>query len=320
VSKRARSGRGFVREIPDRVTSGHPCPVCGRGSWCCYWSDGTVLCARVSSEKSTPSGWVHKPNGRGEVAPDELKREAAERQRIVDRIRRGVGETPPTEFGRIASALRVPLAKVESMAGVFIGWDGETGEAWDGFPMWSPDPSRGGEWAWCGWSRRYAGGKKKSVGKSGLFLPGTQPDGDVLYVVEGYSDVLAMAGAGLPAVGRPSNIAGSDLIVQYVRLHRKWRAVVVVAENDEKADGLHPGLTGAVTVADRVRAGLNPRVAGKDATLDENTRRVTPVFVRRMPGVYKDPRQWFSQKGYDRVAVNSLVSQLTAGIQLPEGK
>lgn len=303
------------------MNNGRPCQVCGRKSYCGYLPSGrAVHCTKVSSEFPTATGWTHYADGGERMSESAAKSEAAAREKVVDRIRRGAMETPQVEFGRIASALRVPLSQVEGMDGVFVGWDGDSGEAWDGFPMWSPDPSRGGCWRWCGWSRRYADGRKKSVGKSGLFLPGVQPPGDFLYVVEGYSDVLAMAGAGLPAVGRPSNIAGSDLIVQYVQLHRKWRAVVVVAENDEKPDGLWPGGTGAVTVADRVRAGLNPRGAGKDANLDENTRRPTPVFVRRMPGVYKDPRQWFTSKGYHEVAVNSLVSQLKAGIKLPEVK
>lgn len=76
-------------------------------------------------------------------------------------------------------------------------------------------------------------------------------------------------------------------------------------------------LTGAVTVADRVRAGINPRGEGKDA---KSRAMSVPVFVRRMPGVFEHPRQWFAQKGYHDVAVNSLVSQLTAGIKLPEEK
>lgn len=285
----------------ERVTDRRPCPVCGRKSYCGFLPSGrAVHCTKVSSGHPTSTGWTHYADGDRTMSESATKSDAAERAKIVERIRQGASQTPQVEFGRIASYLLVPLGQVEAMGGIFLGWDGETGEAWDGFPMWSPDPS--GSWGWCGWSRRYAGGKKKSVGKSGLFLTGQQPVGDILYVVEGYSDVLAMAGAGLPAVGRPSNIAGSDLIVKYVQLHRKWKAVVVVAENDEKPDGLWPGGTGSVVVADRVRAALKSENAP------------VPVFARRMPEPFKDPREWFRNRGYSRQSVAALNSFLCKGV------
>jgi hypothetical protein len=235
---------------------------------------------------------------------DRRAAEADERRRVGAMIRAGIKGTRDSDLDGLAGSLGLPAAAVYGLDGVFLGSD--KGGQYFGFPMRSPDPSADGSWGWCGFSRRY-GREKKTLGRAGLFLPVAQPAGQVLYVVEGASDVAAMVHAGLPAVGRPSNIAGSELIDLYVRTHPDGsgrKVVVVVAENDEKPSGLAPGLSGAVAVADRVRASL----AFHKVPL--------PVFVRRMPGVVKDPREWFKHNGFNEVSVRSLVSSLTSAIKL----
>lgn len=235
--------------------------------------------------------------------PDRKAADAKDRLGIQAAIRAGLKVTRDAMLDRLAVVLGLPAPAVYGLDSVFVGSDG--GGAYFGFPMRSPDPAAGGAWTWCGFSRRYADAKK-TLGRCGLFLPAGQPSGDVLYVVEGASDVAAMCLAGLPAVGRPSNIAGAAEVEAYVRHGpdgSQWKAVVVVAENDEKPSGLFPGLSGSVAVADRVRAGL------------EHGKCPVPVFVRRMPGVVKDAREWFKAKGFGDVSVRSLVSDLTSSIQ-----
>jgi len=290
-----------VREIPERVTASRPCVVCGRPDWCCYWSDGTALCARVWSDRPAGSaGWVHKTNAGAAVATRTAEQEAADRAKIARHVRLAASALTAGDVDRIAASLKVPVPAVRAMAGVFVGDDG--GGPFDGYAMSSPDD--GGGWGVCGYSRRYGDGSKKTIGRAGLFFPGLMPPGDVLFVVEGYSDVMAMYAAGLPAVGRPSNIAGAELVTRFVaeRVAGDWRAVVVVAENDEHPDGLWPGMTGAVAVADRVRAGLKAVKAGR------------PVYVRRVPEAAKDPRAWFQLSGYSKAACDTLRKVLTAGV------
>ena len=298
-----RTPRG---EIPERVTASHPCPLCERERWCCYWADGTVLCTSYPSDKPVSTGWVHKPNGEVRMTKDAEKAAAVDRQRIVKFVAAACAKVTSADKRRIARLLGVPEFAVAESPGVFTGRD--AGGPFDGFVMSSPDPSTG-LWTACGYSRRYADGSKKAVGRLGLFLPpAVAAGGGVLFVVEGASDVLAMYGAGLEAVGRPSNIAGSELVTEYVFGYPAgtWRAVVVVAENDEKEDGLSPGLSGSCAVADRVRAAMRA------------AKRPMPVFVRSMLGAAKDPRAWFKLSGYSEASAGSLHSHLTAGIRRAE--
>jgi len=64
-----------------------------------------------------------------------------------------------------------------------------------------------------------------------------------------------MIAAGLPAVGRPSNVGGVDLLVSLLSSVPD-REIVVVGENDRKSDGLWPGRDGAIQVARQLTVSL----------------------------------------------------------------
>src|SRR5262249_50354697 len=110
--------------------------------------------------------------------------------------------------------------------------------------------------------------------KRGLILPrGWDAGRDPLLVVEGPSDVLALAALGLPSVGRPSNTGGGKLLVKL--LAGTERPVIVVGEWDSKPDGQWPGRDGAV----KVSADLVAKLAG-------------PVSWALPPKGSKDVRDW----------------------------
>lgn len=60
-------------------------------------------------------------------------------------------------------------------------------------------------------------------------------------VVEGMSDVAAAYDLGFPAIGKPNNIGGQNIVAELVR----GRTVIVMGENDKKANGEWPGQIGA---------------------------------------------------------------------------
>jgi putative DNA primase/helicase len=98
-------------------------------------------------------------------------------------------------------------------------------------------------------------------GSRGLILAAgwDAPPGPVL-VVEGATDTLACAAAGLCVVGRPGAEGKVELLVELLRKLPADRPVIVVGENDRKADGKWPGKEAAEKVAAMlIAAGLpNP--------------------------------------------------------------
>ncbi|WP_419191362.1 YfjI family protein [Saltatorellus ferox] len=120
----------------------------------------------------------------------------------------------------------------------------------------------------------------------GLVVPEHLDDlpGPVL-IVEGASDVAACLTLGLPAVGRPSNSAGSKQLLHLLR----DRVVLVVGERDEKPDGRWPGRDGAVAVADK---------------LADRWGRTVPWSLP--PAKIKDVREW-------------LASRVSEGLDLADG-
>lgn len=104
-------------------------------------------------------------------------------------------------------------------------------------------------------------------------LPGV----GLVLVVEGMSDVAAAADMGFAAVGRPSNTGGQEIAGEVVR----GRSVVVVGENDAKADGKWPGRDGMVAT---------------HAFLRKRTHKVRMLMP---PATVKDLRAWKVVNGLD---------------------
>jgi hypothetical protein len=97
---------------------------------------------------------------------------------------------------------------------------------------------------------------------SGLFFA---PDawaigsGPIL-VVEGMTDTAAALHAGLAAVGRPSNLGGSEQLAELFKQLPADRPIMLVGENDAKPDGRWPGRDGAEQTAQRLADALERQV------------------------------------------------------------
>lgn len=103
-------------------------------------------------------------------------------------------------------------------------------------------------------------------------------------IVEGMSDAAAAMDMGLPAVGRPSNLAGLAELSKLVR----GRHLIIVGENDrrwnpDKNKWDHPGLEGQMAAFDYLRP---------------HCKKVIRLFP---PEDYKDLREW-CRNGLDREA------------------
>ena len=203
------------------------------------------------------------------------------RPRVTRHIRHIVAETPPRDFTpeaqtahrfaleqnllpALAEQLGVP---VDALARLRTGWHEERG-------CWTA-PMRTGSGRVCGLHFRTDRGRKFALrgSRSGLFAERAVFDkriGDVLTVVEGFSDVVAALALGARAVvGRPGC---EQCAAQVVALQRRMRypSVVIVPDLD------HAGLVGA----EKLRKAL---IA--------HARRVT---LARLPEGVKDVRAWLA--------------------------
>jgi putative DNA primase/helicase len=147
-------------------------------------------------------------------------------------------------------------------------------------------PMHDGHGRVCGISRRYLTAdpnghyKKLSKGNNGLFVGDGWHLGQTLFIVEGASDVMAMRAMGLPAIGRPTNAGGVDQLCELLACSAQQ--LVIIGENDQKDDGLWPGLMGALLVSQQMASRLK-----------------RPVLPRLTPGGYKDVRAWVQAFGTD---------------------
>lgn len=110
---------------------------------------------------------------------------------------------------------------------------------------------------------------------------------DPILIVEGMSDTAAAMDMGFVAVGRPSNLACLDLLLEVCR----GRHVIIVGENDAKPDGRCPGREGMVAAAQVLRQTA------------QKTQMVLP------PSQYKDLRQW---RTYESVTAEQFLAHVAA--------
>jgi hypothetical protein len=154
----------------------------------------------------------------------------------------------------LAGALGLPRLALAALP--LIGFD-PAGGCWT-----FPEVSAAGRVV--GIVRRYRDGSKRAMAGSarGLTVPARWDErGTPVLVVEGQSDVLALSLCAVSAVGRPSNAGGVALLAELLAGWPPGREIVVMGENDRKADGRWPGRDGAVHVAEDLAARLWRRVA-----------------------------------------------------------
>jgi hypothetical protein len=125
-------------------------------------------------------------------------------------------------------------------------------------------PERDGHGRIVGLSRRYRNGEKRAFpdSKRGLTVPsGWQERPGPILLPEGASDVLALAMAGLSAIGRPSNTGGVNHLAELLRDIQPDRKIFVLGENDCKSDGDWPGREGAEKTAAELGRLLGRKIA-----------------------------------------------------------
>jgi hypothetical protein len=240
------------------VTKGNPCLVCGGNHKCAVGDDGLLSCGRKSGEQP---GFVHLGAAKKDPQFHLYRREGdpilEERERAYQQANEqrnghtdwsalaGQYQAALTSQLRdeLAADLGVPAANLALLG---VGWREEE-------KCWTfPEHDAAGKV--IGILRRPRDGKKMLMagGKRGLIIPSDwqQIDGPIL-LPEGPTDVLACRAMGLCAIGRPSNMAGVELLARLLRDVVSKRECIVIGDNDPKpTTGLWPGRDGAKATAE----------------------------------------------------------------------
>ena len=230
-----------------RVNARNRCPVCGKPDWCLYDPDGSAaICQRVTSDKragTNDAGYLHRftDNRSTRVTKTKTKADTTDWPAVANRHAKHAGAD------LLDAVWGLPAGSHKCLP--MVGYSPHD----TGGPCWTVPMVNGAENV-VGISRRYGDGSKKSMGRNGLFVPaGWRHRPGAVFVVEGASDTAAMTAAGLCAVGRPNNSGGWEMLTALLSATDQGRPVVVVAERDEKANGLWPGLEGCMSVARQLK-------------------------------------------------------------------
>ena len=298
------------------VNKERPCPICNKADWCSISGDGnTVWCGRTPSDRPGKNGgWLHRM-GEHKVLhvphPDRRPRPTAssaepvdlaqDHQRFVDAL-----AAQPERLVELAGHLGVTA---DSLRAIGVGWccGAALRRLRAGGAGWADDYPDGGS----SFPERDAGGRitaitfrapdgRKGTGsgmRRGLTVPTdlhketTRP----VLLVEGASDVAACFVLGLAGLGRPSNTSGADLAATMV----EGRELLVVGENDPKADGSWPGRSGAKNVATAIAQTWGD-----------------PVPWALPPEGVKDVRDWLRQRVAAGLSLADVESCKAAGDEL----
>jgi hypothetical protein len=301
--------RGTPRTTLRAVTPEDPCPICGGDHKCSVGDDDNfVLCGRRSGE-------VEGFNCYGPASGDpqfyiyRRRRIGGEPGKVVGPTDRELGSEPSPDWGRVAAAYEGDLAPreelelasalglpVEGLLRLGVGYIPKE-ECWT-------FPERDAAGRVVGINRRYRDGRKRMMkgGSRGLCYADDwdRADGPIL-VPEGPSDCATLIALGLPAVGRPSNTGGVDLLVALLQDVPVDRPIVIVGENDQRTDGRWPGHEGAMAIAGGLARRLN-----------------RTILVALPTAGTKDVRDWFRQQApdlEDPASLRKLGRSLVAALQ-----
>lgn len=193
------------------------------------------LCMRVQSSKVITMkdgsvGYVHLAEGAPiPYVKPEKKREVP--QEAINGAYQFLKRQTKDEWRqKLAQQLGVSMQSVEAIG---AAWS-TSAQAW-AFPM------RNGGGQVVGIRLRAEDGKKKWAlygSKNALFYPKGDYLAQTVYLVEGPTDTCAGLTLGLKTVGRPSCSAGVPDILEFIKVN-KVRRMVIIADNDK------PGLDGA---------------------------------------------------------------------------
>lgn len=253
-------------DVRTRASATAPCPVCNSGTkGCSTTDDGQHFCR---GDAVDPSAWGDLLKGKTDAAGFRHYRRAAEKpnrakgRRVKpadgweEKARGFASLLRPQDRDDLAARLGLPADVLAHMP--LVGLSQATG----GGAVYSL-PECDGAGRVVGIQERFPDGAKRTIegGRRGLALvTGWRDRYGPVFVVEGASDTLALTATGLAAVGRPSNMGGTEHLVELFRDLPAERVLVVVGENDPKPNGDWPGRAGAVQVAKALAGKLGRRV------------------------------------------------------------
>lgn len=226
-----------------RVTRQNPCGICEKGDWCTRGTSGWC-CMRIQSDHPLKNGgWFHPFDGEKQNPPipppvPQVNQPAINPAKM---LRQWNLEMPVEVLNHLAGQLGISFDSVEKLGCVWA----PPHRAW-AFPM------RDGYGEIVGIRLRADDGRKWAVrgSKQGIFIPDMMPQ-SVVYLPEGPTSTAAALTLGLYAIGRPSCSTGGPEIKTALKRLGVSRAVIV-ADNDDKPDGLRPGFDGAQKLAKEI--------------------------------------------------------------------
>ena len=227
-----------------RVSKKQPCVICGRFDWDTFTSDGGFACCmRIMDgciRQLKNGGYLFKltPN---EIRPlpKQIEKQPQEVKDFGALVYENEIKTSDRKLNEYAQTMSLPGWPLRLMrCGLYQGTMG--------FPM------RDATGQFIGVRMRATNGQKWCIpsSRNGLFIAcSTHPDLNTEYgfIVEGGTNVAALLSIGVLSVGRPSNTAGLDMLVEYLRPSR--RTLVICRDNDTKPTALQNTLRGAWLLA-----------------------------------------------------------------------
>lgn len=237
------------REPMQRVDREHPCGICGKPDWCLVAPDGSAaICSRIEEgarSRAGDAGWLFILREDDRPAP----RSRSVRLRppppdLAPLVAARVASTPARNLERWARELYVSVAALQQLR----SFESKRWVHCLCFPMVDALGQV------VGVRVRHRSGKKWSApgSRAGAFVPADMPATGPLFLVEGPTTCTAALTLGLAAVGRSSARPADDLELPALQQLARGRDVVLVGENDQKADGKWPGRDGAEHAAERL--------------------------------------------------------------------
>lgn len=261
-----------------RVTKAKPCPVCSKPDWCLLSQDASAcICPRTESKKFIEgSGYLHVLS-ETEWSKDQWKpekKELPEHNEILAVMARKY-YTACTEEQQVDADERLGVSK-HSLRRLGMGWC--SSQSANTFPMFRHERRL------VGIRMRGTDGRKWAIkgSKQGLFMPSNPGTGTRgIVICEGPTDTASMLDLGFDAIGRPSCMGATELILEVVI----GRCVAIMADRDG------PGMDGAERLC---------------AAIKRKTREV--LIISPPPG-YKDARSWYRGGELKRMEVVELLKE-----------
>lgn len=259
-----------------RVTKAKPCPVCSKPDWCLLSQDGSAcICPRIESKKFIEgSGYLHVLS-ETEWSKDQWKpekKELPEHNEVIAVMARKYYKLCDEE-ALVDASERIAVSE-RSLRRLGMGWCAS--QSANTFPMFRYERRL------IGIRMRGTDGRKWAIkgSKQGLFMP-TEIGPQGIIICEGPTDTAAMLDLGFNAIGRPSCMGATELILEVV----EGRCVAIMADRDG------PGMDGA----ERLQAAIK--------------RKTKESLIISPPPGYKDARSWYRGGELKRMEVVELLKE-----------